>query len=216
MCICKQRTPSRKSTTTTTTTATSTAAAAAAAAAAATPRTNCRRPLLNKGMPPPHAKPATRKRSASQDQQLHHVTQDPEISLAQVSNILDPFFDTCIAAVRRQRQQQRSQAAASATAAAATAAATAATHKFLTPLLHGADSVSVVRDDAGDSGDMGQGDAVCSASSATAAASDSGGALQDFLGSGNSAWVDMVQEMEAEKQQHDQQQQVVRLNVILP
>ena len=38
------------------------------------------------------------------------------------------------------------------------------------------------------------------------------GALQDFLGSANSAFVDMVQEMEAEKQQSNEK--VVRLNVI--
>ena len=59
----------------------------------------------------------------------------------------------------------------------------------------------MVMDDVADSGAVG------------AAASDSG-ALQDFLDSGNSAWVDMVQEMEAEKQQSNEK--VVRLNVILP
>lgn len=73
----------------------------------------------------------------------------------------------------------------------------------------------MVIDNAGDSGTRGQEAAVCSAAAAAAAA-DSGGALQEFMGSGNSAWVDMVQEMEAEKQQNDQQQQqvvMVRLNV---
>lgn len=119
------------------------------------------------------------------------------LSLGQISTILDPFFDTCTA-VRRQQQQQRSQAAAAtaATTAAAAAAATSATtvaitqREFLALPLH---------DDGPLSAGTGGAENGCVIGGAESAASDSGGALQDFLGSGNSAWVDMVQEMEAEK-----------------
>ena len=149
-------------------------------------------------MSPPDAKPAAKKRSPGQEQPLHQVAPDAVLSPTQISTILDPFFDTCIA-VRREGQQQRSRAAASASAPADAAAATAATREFLTPPLHGAHSPSVVIDDVGDSGAMG-------------AAPPDFGALQDFLGSANSAFVDMVQEMEAEKQQSNEK--VVRLNVI--
>ncbi|CAM9833435.1 unnamed protein product [Laminaria digitata] len=203
MCICKQRTPSRKSATTPTTTTATTAAPAAA-----TPRPSRRRPLLNKGMPPPHAKPTTStKRSSSQDQQppVHQVTPDPELSLTQISSILDPFFDTCIAV---RQQHQRSLAATTAAAVAPTA--TIATREFLSPPLQG--SVSVVMGDAGDSG---SGAMVGQETSGAAAALDSSGALQDFLGSGNSAWVGAIQEMEAEKQQNDEKKVVRRLNVVV-
>lgn len=137
---------------------------------------------------------------------MHQVTPDPELSLTQISSILDPFFDTCIAV---RRQHQRSLAATTAAAVAPTA--TIATREFLSPPLQG--SVSVVMGDAGDSGSgamVGQ-----EASGAAAEASDPSGALQDFLGSGNSAWVGMVQEMEAEKQQNDEKKVVRRLNVVV-
>lgn len=132
------------------------------------------------------------------------------LSLGQISTILDPFFDTCTA-VRRQRRQQQSRAAAATTTPAATATtpttANIAQRKFLALPPHEEGSLSAVSGGAEDG---------CVIGGAESAASDSGRALQDFLGSGNSAWVDMVQEMEAEKL-NDSNKAVSRsVNVIAP
>lgn len=125
----------------------------------------------------------------------------PELSLQQLSGILDPFFDTCsrrAVTLRRRRDSRRREAAIAARKAASTTSvaspprskfssaevvsAVAVQRCFVSPTIEPRRSVVPIDDQEGCPAPVGCG---C--------------ALRDFMSADNSAWMDMVQDMEAEK-----------------
>lgn len=117
------------------------------------------------------------------------------LSLGQLSTILDPFFDTC-AALRAQQQPRTSVCARTSQPRAAAVVATAATavkreeseQRHVSTV--GGSFLSVVST------------RVATGGASSDGLSQGGDALRDSFDLGNSAWMDMVQEMEAEKNDH--------------
>lgn len=99
------------------------------------------------------------------------------LSLGQISHVLDPFFDTCLAVRRRRHAASRNAAAAFATA---NHEPTSQQQRSVESAFLSASGVALVED-------------------SVAGATSVAGSLMDFLAPGNSAWMDMIQEMEMEK-----------------
>lgn len=147
-----------------------------------------RKPFIKKGMPPPPSKRSNKRKISAviQDHQKQEQKSTGSqagsttcLTLEELSQILDPFFDTCTA-VRKQRQDAR--AAAGAVTAVAAVVTSAPRGDLAAESSESAFLSSVAVD----------------AHSFTKGVASSS-ALRDFLGAGNSAWMDMVQEMEEEK-----------------
>lgn len=117
--------------------------------------------------------------------------QPQHLSLQQLSSILDPFYDTCSSALRQQRKRL---AARQATAARPTPPAagepTTSSCCQLAPT-----AVVVEHSFLSQVGES-------KANQSGRSSSVNCGAIQDFMSVGNSAWMNMIQDMEAEK--HEQ------------
>lgn len=186
MCICKQRPPSGKASP-----ASGNGSSSGSNRRGSSSGSNRRSNLVNKGMPPP---PVVFKSAATQEKDIvlpskphirhrhHHHHHQPSptmtsLSLRQISHVLDPFFDTCLAVRGRRHATSRN----------AIATFAAAKHEPSTQQQRSVESAFL------------SASGVAQAEDSVAAPNAVAGSLRDFLAPGNSAWMDMIQEMEMEK-----------------
>lgn len=149
-----------------------------------------RKPLIDKDMTPP-ATPSPGARTIRMTDDMKELTtsasKTPALSLGQLSNILDPFFDSCTAARERklrQRRQRRTLCRTKNLQQTATARRSIE-EPSKSPSLGNA-LLSAVAVEGG-------------SASLDGRHQTTSGALRDFLAMDNTAWKDMVQEMEDEK-----------------
>lgn len=155
----------------------------------------------NRGMRPPPPPPATNHNTTTNDDDEEdsssdsHGTQKTALSFDQLSSILDPFFDdTCNFLKQSTWGQSKQEAAPAPTANVAATASHANTCHERAETAY----LSPWGEATGDALDCAQQQKV-DLGGGSNNGSGGGGALQDFLSSGNSAWMETVQDMEAEK-----------------